>query len=86
MASIVMICWVDATPLIPSAARPYMLARAVWLLDVLWLGPFLVESYLAGSSLFEREIAKITLNIIVLYEGTRSMNLPRYGEGDDKTE
>ena len=35
------------------------LAQAVWVLDVEKFGPFLVESDLAGNSLFERENAKI---------------------------
>ena len=35
------------------------LAQAVWVLDVENFGPFLVESDLAGNSLFERENAKI---------------------------
>src|SRR5262249_11149311 len=35
------------------------LAQAVWVLDVDKFGPFLVESDLAGNSLFERENAKI---------------------------
>src|SRR5579864_5050972 len=34
------------------------LAQAVWVLDVEKFGPFLVESDLAGNSLFERENAK----------------------------
>ena len=39
------------------------LAQAVWVLDVENFGPFLVESDLAGNSLFERENAKIAPGI-----------------------
>jgi L(+)-tartrate dehydratase beta subunit len=62
------------------------LAQAVWVLDVVRFGPFLVESDLAGNSLFERENAKIAGNIAALYEGTRPATLRRYGETDDKTD
>ncbi|MDE8350299.1 MAG: fumarate hydratase C-terminal domain-containing protein [Acidocella sp.] len=62
------------------------LAQAVWVLDVSRFGPFLVESDLAGNSLFERENAKIVGNIAALYEGTRPATLRRYGETDDKTD
>ena len=62
------------------------LAQAVWVLDVERLGPFLVESDLAGSSLFERENARIAPGLAKLYAGTRPATLRRYGETDDKTE
>ncbi|HQT64525.1 MAG: fumarate hydratase [Acidocella sp. 20-57-95] len=62
------------------------LAQAVWVLDVVRFGPFLVESDLAGNSLFERENAKIAANIAALYEGTKPATLRRYGETDDKTD
>jgi L(+)-tartrate dehydratase beta subunit len=62
------------------------LAQAVWVLDVEKFGPFLVESDLAGNSLFERENAKIAPGLERLYEGTRPATLRRYGETDDKTE
>ena len=41
------------------ARRSWVLAQAVWVLDVERFGPFLVESDLDGNSLFERENAKI---------------------------
>jgi succinate dehydrogenase/fumarate reductase-like Fe-S protein len=47
--------------------------------------PFLVESDLAGNSLFERENAKIAPGLEQLYAGTRPATLHRYGETDDKT-
>jgi L(+)-tartrate dehydratase beta subunit len=62
------------------------LAQAVWVLDVEKFGPFLVESDLAGSSLFERENARIAPGLDKLYAGTRPAILRRYGETDDKTE
>jgi len=62
------------------------LAQAVWVLDVENFGPFLVESDLAGNSLFERENAKIAPGLAQLYEGTRPATLRRYGETDDKTD
>jgi L(+)-tartrate dehydratase beta subunit len=62
------------------------LAQAVWVLEVENFGPFLVESDLAGNSLFERENAKIAPGLERLYVGTRPATLRRYGETDDKTE
>src|SRR5215510_2482659 len=62
------------------------LAQAVWVLDVDKFGPFLVESDLAGNSLFERENAKIAPGLEKLYAGTKPATLRRYGETDDKTE
>jgi L(+)-tartrate dehydratase beta subunit len=62
------------------------LAQAVWVLDVENFGPFLVESDLAGNSLFERENAKIAPGIEKLYAGTKPATLRRFGETDDKTD
>ena len=62
------------------------LAQAVWVLEVENFGPFLVESNLAGNSLFERENAKIAPGLERHYAGTRPATLRRYGETDDKTE
>jgi L(+)-tartrate dehydratase beta subunit len=62
------------------------LAQAIWVLEVESFGPFLVESNLAGNSLFERENAKIAPGLEKLYAGTRPATLRRYGETDDKTE
>jgi L(+)-tartrate dehydratase beta subunit len=62
------------------------LAQAIWVLEVENFGPFLVESDLAGNSLFERENAKIAPGIAKLYEGTRAPTMRRYGETDDKTD
>jgi L(+)-tartrate dehydratase beta subunit len=49
-------------------------------------GPFLVESDLAGNSLFERENAKIAPALERLYAGTRPAILRRFGETDKKTD
>ncbi len=62
------------------------LAQAIWVLDVERFGPFLVESDLAGNSLFERENAKIAPGLAALYAGTRPATLRRFGETDDKTD
>lgn len=60
------------------------LAQAIWVLEVERFGPFLVESDLAGNSLFERENAKIAPGLAAYYAGTRPATLRRYGETDDK--
>jgi L(+)-tartrate dehydratase beta subunit len=62
------------------------LAQAIWVLEVENFGPFLVDSDLAGNSLFERENAKIAPGIDKLYAGTRPPTMRRYGETDDKTD
>ncbi len=62
------------------------LAQAVWVLDVENFGPFLVESDLAGNSLFERENAKIAPHLGDLYAGTRPATLRRFGETDNKSD
>jgi len=62
------------------------LAQAVWVIEVEKFGPFLVESDLAGNSLFERENAKIAPGLEQLYRGTRPATLRRFGETDDKTD
>jgi L(+)-tartrate dehydratase beta subunit len=62
------------------------LAQAIWVLEVERFGPFLVESDLAGNSLFERENAKIAPGLERLYAGTKPATLRRFGETDDKTD
>ena len=62
------------------------LAQAIWVLDVVKFGPFLVESDLDGNSLFERENAKIAPGLEKLYAGTKPATLRRFGETDDKTD
>ena len=60
------------------------LAQAMWVIDVENFGPFIVESDLAGNSLFERENAKIAANLDAAYEGTKPAVLKRFGETDDR--
>ena len=62
------------------------LAQAMWVLEAENMGPFIVESDLAGNSLFERENAKMSANIEKAYEGTRPATLKRFGETDDRTD
>ena len=62
------------------------IAQALWVLQVENFGPFLVESDLAGNSLFERENAKIAPRLEQLYAGTRPATMRRFGETDDKTD
>jgi L(+)-tartrate dehydratase beta subunit len=62
------------------------LAQAIWVLQVENFGPFIVDSDLAGNSLFERENAKIAPNIEKLYAGSKPAIMRRYGETDDKTD
>lgn len=60
------------------------LAQAMWILEVENFGPFIVESDLAGNSLFERENARIAEGLDKVYEGTRPAIMARYGETDDR--
>lgn len=60
------------------------LAQAMWVLEAENMGPFIVESDLAGNSLFERENAKIAVNLEKAYEGTKPAVMKRYGETDDR--
>lgn len=62
------------------------LAQAMWVLEAENMGPFIVESDLAGNSLFERENEKISANLAKLYEGTKPAVLKRFGETDDRTD
>lgn len=60
------------------------IAQAMWVLEVENFGPFIVESDLAGNSLFERENARIEAGLDTVYEGTRPAILRRFGETDDR--
>ncbi|MDD9910538.1 MAG: fumarate hydratase C-terminal domain-containing protein [Ahrensia sp.] len=62
------------------------LAQAMWVLEAENMGPFIVESDLAGNSLFERENDKISANLDKVYEGTRPATLKRFGETDDRSD
>ena len=56
------------------------IAQAMWVLEVENFGPFLVESDLAGNSLFEQQNRAINKNVEGLYEGLRQPAMKRYGE------
>jgi len=56
------------------------IAQAIWVLEVQNFGPFLVESDLAGNSLFESQNRMINEHIEQLYAGLKSPSLRRYGE------
>ncbi len=56
------------------------IAQAVWVLEVENFGPFLVESDLAGNSLFERSNRETVAGIERLYAGLKKPALSRYGE------
>jgi L(+)-tartrate dehydratase beta subunit len=62
------------------------IAQAMWVLRVENFGPLLVESDLAGNSLFETNNAEVNTRVAGLYEGLRPPALSRYGETRDKTE
>ena len=56
------------------------IAQAVWVLEVENFGPFLVESDLAGNSLFERSNRETAAGLERLYAGLKAPALSRYGE------
>lgn len=56
------------------------IAQAMWLFDVENFGPFIVESDIAGNSLFHEHGKKINENIDRLYAGLKAPALHRYGE------
>ena len=60
------------------------IAQAMWLLEVENFGPFLVESDLAGNSLFERENAKVAEGLDKVFEGLKPAIMSRYGETNDR--
>ncbi|MDP6343269.1 MAG: fumarate hydratase C-terminal domain-containing protein [Alphaproteobacteria bacterium] len=62
------------------------IAQAIWVLRVKEFGPLLVESDLAGNSLFERHNRRIDSHIESLYDGLKPPALRRFGETDDKTD
>ena len=62
------------------------IAQAIWVLKVNDFGPFLVESDLAGNSLFEQSNKAIDENIESLYEGLKEPALRRFGETTQRTD
>ena len=62
------------------------IAQALWVLEVENFGPLLVESDLAGNSLFEHNNRTVNAGLEKLYEGLKPPSLSRYGETRNKTE
>ncbi len=62
------------------------IAQAMWILEVEHFGPFLVESDLAGNSLFERSNSAINANIERLYADLAPPTLSRHGETRTRTD
>lgn len=60
------------------------LAQAMWFFEVERFGPFIVDSDLAGNSLFSQQGEIINQNIEKLYAGLKTPTLHRYGETDDR--
>lgn len=62
------------------------IAQAMWIFRVKNFGPLLVESDLAGNSLFALNNAEINARVEKLYAGLKPPALRRYGETRDKTD
>jgi L(+)-tartrate dehydratase beta subunit len=60
------------------------IAQAMWMFKVKNFGPFLVDSDLAGNSLFAQQGEIVNKNIDKLYEGLKAPALHRYGESADR--
>jgi len=56
------------------------IAQAMWVLEVENFGPFLLESDLAGRSLFHESGEAVNKRLESLYEGLKPPALKRYGE------
>ena len=62
------------------------IAQAMWVFEVERFGPFLVDSDLAGNSLFEEQGRLVNENLDRVYAGLKPPALRRYGETDDREE
>lgn len=60
------------------------IAQAMWMFEVENFGPFIVESDLAGNSLFAQHGEQINAGIEKLYAGLKPPALHRYGETSDR--
>ena len=60
------------------------IAQAMWMFEVQDFGPFIVDSDLAGHSLFAQQGDIVNQRIAGLYEGLKPPALHRYGETDDR--
>lgn len=61
-------------------------AQAMWVFEVQNFGPFLVDSDLAGNSLFEQQGNLVNKNLEKLYAGLKPPALSRFGETDDRSD
>ncbi|MFP4537850.1 MAG: fumarate hydratase C-terminal domain-containing protein, partial [Dichotomicrobium sp.] len=62
------------------------IAQAMWLFEVENFGPFIVDSDLAGNSLFAQHGEQVNQRLDKLYEGLKPPALHRYGETGDRTD
>ena len=60
------------------------IAQALWGFEVENFGPLIVESDLAGNSLFEQQAALINQKVDAVYAGLKQPALARYGEVTDR--
>ncbi|MEZ5729940.1 MAG: fumarate hydratase C-terminal domain-containing protein [Burkholderiaceae bacterium] len=60
------------------------IAQANWLFEVENFGPFIVDSDIAGNSLFAQQGELINQRIDAAYRGLKAPTLHRYGETDDR--
>jgi len=60
------------------------IAQAMWMFEVSDFGPFIVDSDLAGNSLFAQQGDIVNQRIAGLYDGLKPPALHRYGETDDR--
>jgi len=60
------------------------IAQAMWLFRVENFGPFIVDSDLAGHSLFAEQGDLVNQKIASLYDGLKEPALHRFGETDDR--
>ena len=60
------------------------IAQAMWVFEVENFGPFIVESDIAGNSLFAQHGEEINAGIEKLYAGLKPPALHRYGETNDR--
>ena len=62
------------------------IAQAMWVFEVENFGPFLVDSDLAGNSLFEQHGRQINAGLAEVYAGLEPPALGRFGETDDRSD
>jgi L(+)-tartrate dehydratase beta subunit len=62
------------------------IAQAMWVFEVESFGPFLVDSDLAGNSLFEEQNRHINARLGEVYAGLGPPALGRFGETDDRSD